>query len=118
MIKIITMRNCASYDQSGVVIDDCDRVNFIYGHNGSGKSTISCFLDAPGEIRFAECFMDWECGTIANILVYNKKFRERNLQASDMPGVFTLGETTAEQLAELERLRNEREQRVQRNAWT
>jgi len=112
MIKRITMRNCASYDQSGVVIDDCDRVNFIYGHNGSGKSTISCFLDAPGEIRFAECFMDWECGTIANILVYNKKFRERNLQASDMPGVFTLGETTAEQLAELERLRNEREQRV------
>lgn len=112
MIKRITMKNCASYDQTGVVIDDCDRVNFIYGHNGSGKSTISNFLHAPEEAKFTECSMDWEPGTKANILVYNKKFRERNLQATDMPGVFTLGEATAEQLAELERLRKERDQRA------
>ena len=40
MIKQITMKNCASYNETGVLIDDCDRVNFIYGHNGSGKSTL------------------------------------------------------------------------------
>lgn len=44
MIKRITMKNCATYNDMGAVIDDCDRVNFIYGHNGSGKSTISNYL--------------------------------------------------------------------------
>ena len=111
MIKRITMRKCATYDDAGVVINDCDRVNFIYGHNGSGKSTISKFLDAPSEPKFSDCSVVWELGTKANVLVYNKGFRERNLQASDMPGVFTLGEATAEQLAELKRLQKEKEQR-------
>ena len=111
MIKRITMRKCATYDDTGVVINDCDRVNFIYGHNGSGKSTISNFLNDPSESKFSDCAVEWESGPKANILVYNKGFRERNLQASDMPGVFTLGESTAEQLAELERLQKEKEQR-------
>ena len=112
MIKRITMKNCATYDEHGVVIDDCDRVNFIYGHNGSGKSTISNYLGDPQDYKFNDCSIAWESGTEANILVYNKRFRERNLQATDMPGVFTLGEATAEQLSELERLRKEREQRA------
>ena len=100
------MKNCATYDESGISINDCDRVNFIYGHNGSGKSTISNFLATPSEPKFAACAIECETGTAANVLVYNKGFRERNLQATDMPGVFTLGEATAEQLAELERLQN------------
>ena len=112
MIKKITMRKCATYDDKGVVIDDCDKVNFIYGHNGSGKSTISGFLDDPSKPKFADCSLEWELGTDANILVYNKGFRERNLQASDMPGVFTLGQATAEQLERLKQLQKEREQRV------
>ena len=55
MIKRITMKNCATYDKPGVVIDDCDRVNFIYGHNGSGKSTISNYLGDPQEYKFNNC---------------------------------------------------------------
>lgn len=118
MIKKITMRKCATYDEIGVAISDCDRVNFIYGHNGSGKSTISNFLDNPSEAKFANCSVDWESGTNAIVLVYNKSFRERNLQATDMPGVFTLGAATAEQLAELERLQQEREQRAKERRST
>ena len=53
----------------------------------------------------------WDFATDSNVLVYNKEFRERNLQSTDMPGVFTLGEATAEQLAELDRLIEERTQR-------
>ena len=44
MIKSITMKNCASYDSVGVNLENCDKINFIYGHNGSGKSTISNYL--------------------------------------------------------------------------
>ena len=111
MIKQITMKNCASYNETGVLIDDCDRVNFIYGHNGSGKSTISNYLANFHNTKYAECSIVWDLGAASNILVYNKNFRERNLQSTDMPGVFTLGEATAEQLAELERLRKSRAQR-------
>ena len=60
MIKRITMKKCATYDETGVVINDCDRVNFIYGHNGSGKSTISNFLDDQSEPKFTDCSLEWE----------------------------------------------------------
>ena len=44
MIEKIEMRNCASYDETGVELSDCSKINFIYGPNGSGKSTISNFF--------------------------------------------------------------------------
>ena len=105
------MRRCATYNDTGIVIDDCDRVNFIYGHNGSGKSTISNFLNDLQCPRFHDCSIVWDSNIESHILVYNKWFRERNLQATDIPGVFTLGEATAEQLAELKRLQEKRKQR-------
>lgn len=44
MIKSIEMKNSATYPVEGVTIDNCQRVNFFYGPNGSSKSTISNFL--------------------------------------------------------------------------
>ena len=44
MIKSIKMKNCATYSEEGISIENCQKVNFIYGANGSGKSTISKFL--------------------------------------------------------------------------
>lgn len=39
------MKNVATYDSSNDAwLDDCAKVNFIYGANGSGKSTISNYL--------------------------------------------------------------------------
>ena len=111
MIKRITMKDCATYNDVGVVIDDCDRVNFIYGHNGSGKSTISNFLASQHDPKYTTCSIMWDLGATSDVLVYNKGFRDRNLQSADMPGVFTLGEATAEQLTELERLREARTKR-------
>ena len=43
MIKSIKMKNCATYNSDGIVIDNCKKVNFFYGANGSGKSTIGNF---------------------------------------------------------------------------
>ena len=44
MIKTISMKNVASYREP-VVFEECKKINFIYGTNGSGKSTISRFLN-------------------------------------------------------------------------
>lgn len=105
MIKNITMKNCASYDSTGVNIEDCDKINFIYGHNGSGKSTISNYLSSKSDEKYNDCCIVFENSIETDILVYNKTFREKNLQSTDMPGVFTLGEATAEQLAKLTELK-------------
>ena len=109
MIKTINMKNCASYDDEGISICNCNKVNYIYGHNGSGKSTISNYLQTPSLAQFGDCSIEWELGTEAEVLVYNKNFRLKNLQS--MPGVFTLGEATAEQIKHLEELKQAKEKR-------
>ena len=116
MITNITMKNYASYDSDGVKLEDCDKINFIYGHNGSGKSTISNYLSDRTVARYNDCCIEFENGIETDVLVYNKAFREKNLQSTDMPGVFTLGEASAEQLAKLEELKKglkEREKEYQ-----
>ena len=46
MIDSILLKNIASYDPNGVEISDLKRLNFFFGSNGSGKSTIARYLDS------------------------------------------------------------------------
>lgn len=92
MIKKITIRDVASYDHEGVVLDDLQKVNFIYGGNGTGKTTISRVLGSENrELVYPNCEVVWD-GEPLRVYVYNKDFRERNLRES-LPGVFVLGHT-------------------------
>ena len=104
MIRSITMKNCASYDQNGIVIDNCNKVNFIYGPNGSGKSTISNFLQSPNDMVYQNSAINWSGMAPQETLVYNRKFRERNFGGSDIAGVFTLGAATKEDIQKVEQL--------------
>ena len=110
MIKTITIRNVASYDAQGIVVDNLKEVNFIYGSNGSGKTTISNFIseeDAP-------CFFDsniiWQHDIKVKRLVYNKAFRENNFGKDTIEGVFTLGEATKEEIEHIEEKKKELEE--------
>ena len=40
MINKIIVKNVATYDTEGIVIDKLEKVNYIYGANGCGKSTL------------------------------------------------------------------------------
>ena len=73
------------------------KVNFIYGANGCGKTTISNFLH--DKTNFDNCSIDWKNGQELKTLVYNKEFRLRNFGSGKIGGVFTLGEATTEQIA-------------------
>jgi len=45
MITSLNIKNVATCDpEKGVQINDLKKVNFIYGANGSGKTTISNFI--------------------------------------------------------------------------
>lgn len=102
MIKSITLKSIASYDETGIQINDLKKVNFIYGTNGCGKTTISNFLHDATDIKFANCEVTWENAQEIKTLVYNKEFRKRNFGNGKLSGVFTLGQATAEDIVIIE----------------
>lgn len=110
MIKSIKMKNCATYSDEGVIIGDCQKVNFFYGPNGSGKSTISNFLYNSSLPQFTSCEIKWENDNPTDIVVYNREFRARHFK-EDIAGVFTLGEATIEEIKALDEMKEERNQK-------
>lgn len=111
MIKTIKLKNCATYLSEGTSIENCQKINFFYGPNGSGKSTISNFLQDPTDLLYRECIIEWENDTAVDIMVYNRRFRERNIK-ENIAGVFTLGQATIEDIRALEEMK---EQRAKKN---
>lgn len=107
MIKSIKLKSCATYPSEGVSIEDCKKVNFFYGPNGSGKSTISNFLQDPTDSQYSEWEIKWENDIAADVVVYNRKFRVKNLK-ENIAGVFTLGQATIEDIQALEEMKEQR----------
>ena len=100
------MRRKATFDDEGVKLDELAKINFIYGGNGTGKTTISNFLADSGNPDYAYCNCDWQDGEHEKIVVYNKKFREATILNSDnVPGVFTLGEESTEKIKEIREIK-------------
>ncbi len=107
MIKQIEIKNVATYDNQGVKFDDLKEVNFIYGANGCGKTTISNFAHDNSAPKYNYSSLTWQNALTLNILVYNKEFRDRNFGKGKLNGVFTLGEATAEQIKLIEQKNEE-----------
>lgn len=101
MINKITIRNVATYDEIGITIDNIEKVNYIYGANGCGKTTISNFLGSVEENQFSDCKVEWENNVSKKVFVYNKMFREKNFKESDIAGIFTLGQATTDEINEI-----------------
>jgi wobble nucleotide-excising tRNase len=98
MIESISIKNIATFDpENGICINGLRKVNFIYGANGSGKTTISNFLQNAVDIKFKDCKVYWNNSEELSTLVYNKNFRESNFGKGKLNGVFTLGEATKEE---------------------
>lgn len=101
MIKSISIKQIATFDNDGTTIDNLKKVNFIYGANGCGKTTISNYLHDTQNDKFENCNLDWENEEIKT-LVYNKEFRDRNFGNGKLGGVFTLGEATTDEIKVIE----------------
>lgn len=108
MIKKIVIKNVASFDNEGVALDDLKKVNFIYGGNACGKTTISRVLSCKDiQHSFPQCNVEWE-GDPLQVVTYNKDFRNDNFREANIPGVFTLGHASVEAIEEIERMSKER----------
>lgn len=109
MIEKIRMRECATYDADGIEINECKKINFIYGANGSGKSTISNFFQDTNNEDYNKCEVVWKNGVESEVAVYNRRFREKNFSTdgSAIEGIFTLGEATIDDIRKLDKLKEE-----------
>ena len=91
MIESIHIADVATYCSTVEVLSGLSKFNFIYGSNGSGKTTISRLI-ADGN-RFPSCSIKWNGGTTLQTIVYNRDFIEQNFsQSNEIKGIFTLGE--------------------------
>lgn len=107
MISSIHMKNCATYNEEGTKLENCNKINFIYGANGSGKTTISNFLTDINSEKYKDCVVDGNLNDY-ELLVYNKEFKDKNF-LNNMRGVFTLGQDSIEDREKLNSLGEDRE---------
>ncbi|GAA6806282.1 AAA family ATPase [Helicobacter pylori] len=105
-ISQIVLKNVATFDENGASFENLNSINFIYGTNGSGKTTTSSFLKNLAENRiedkFANSKIEWHNDEILKIEVYNKQFKEEQFRNSQVKGIFTLGKKTNENLENIE----------------
>jgi wobble nucleotide-excising tRNase len=98
MLQKVFVADCASYSTGGQPLGPCKHINFIFGTNGSGKTTISRVIADPA--AHSACSLTWVGGREIERLVYNSDFTAKNFSAS-MPGIFTLGEESADTFAKI-----------------
>lgn len=89
MIQSISILNVATFHPTtATTLDDLRQFNYIFGSNGTGKTTISRVI---ADASFSTtCGCTWQNGQPLESVVLNRDFVEKNFD--QMRGVFTLGE--------------------------
>lgn len=103
MIEKIQIKNVASYDSSGIELN-LKKINYIFGSNGTGKTTISEFLRNSNDQKFSSCKIHWKTNrSKPDIFVYNRHFVQENFNVkNEIKGIFTLGKESSDILAKIE----------------
>jgi wobble nucleotide-excising tRNase len=105
MLQEVFVAGSASYSVAGQRLAPCRNINFVFGTNGSGKTTISRVIADPA--AYPACTLTWAGGREIERLVYNSDFTARNFSSS-MPGIFTLGEESADTFVKIEAGKDQR----------
>ena len=101
MIERIEISNVATYGPAPEALIDLKEINFVYGSNGTGKTTISRVIADCA--THTHCRLVWRGGSPMELLVYNRDFVERNFnQPDELKGIFTLGEKNKATLDKIE----------------
>lgn len=113
MIESITLSGIATYSPvTPETIQNLKAVNYFYGANGTGKTTISRLIANPALSTASR--VSWAKGNQIPAMVYNNDFIAANFTDSkQFKGVFTLGQAEQAQLDRLEELKKERERHLQ-----
>lgn len=94
MISRISLKSVATYDEDGITLDNLKKINFIYGNNGTGKTTITEFIRNPE--NFKNCSLEWKDENMVTY-VYNRNFVKENFRLDNpIKGIFTLGKDSVD----------------------
>jgi len=97
MIESIQMSDVATYSNTPENLSGLLKFNFLYGSNGSGKTTITRVIAA--EEDFPSCKVTWKGNTKLQTMVYNGDFVTKNFnQSAELKGIFTLGKKNVDTL--------------------
>lgn len=109
MIDSITIANVATYTSIPETMAGLSRFNFLFGSNGTGKTTISRII--ADESKYPTCKVTWTGGTKLEVMVYNLDFVDRVFQQSiELPGIFTLGERQKDNLEKIALAKKEQDE--------
>ncbi|MCU8657780.1 AAA family ATPase, partial [Klebsiella pneumoniae] len=115
MIESISLSNIATYHPDKSEVISLKKINFIYGANGAGKTTISRLIEKPS--LSIDSSITWLNNTPVPAMVYNNDFITANFSESkEFQGVFTLGKAEKVQLDRLKELKDERKRHEQLRA--
>lgn len=103
MITSMDIKEIATFDNEHGHIGNLNKLNFFYGSNGSGKTTISRVLNQKED--YPESTITWENKESGNIIVYNLDFVKKNFSTSTIPGIYTMGEESIETEKQIKELR-------------
>lgn len=113
MIESLSISKIATYPEAPEVMNGFKSLNFIFGSNGTGKTTIGRVIADP--TMSPTCNTSWKGGTPLQTLVYNRDFIDRNFKpAEDLKGVFTLGEQEIGTLEKIAKLKSERDSLIKK----
>lgn len=104
MLTSIEIAGVATYPAAGETLTDLKKINYLFGHNGCGKTTISRAIYDPAAC--AGYNVSWKDGRAIETLVYNSDFAEANFGVQ-LKGIFTLGEDSTKAVAEIETLQQQ-----------
>ncbi len=105
MINKIELNNIATYKNETITPK---KINFIYGGNGTGKTSLSKFLATPENYPASSYTCD---NYPIDILVYNKDFIEENFgKDKAIKGIFTIGEENKEVEEKIQHLIEQKEE--------
>ncbi len=89
MIESIYIESVPYFSENPEELGGLSKINFFYGPNGSGKTTISRLIAAAD--RFPSCNVKWKSGSPLRTFVYNSDFVKENFSRKEIKGIFTLG---------------------------
>ncbi|MHC8442082.1 MAG: AAA family ATPase [Candidatus Eutrophobiaceae bacterium] len=101
MIESIKIAALATYDKNGAEMSGLKKVNFIYGSNGTGKTTIARVVRKQD--NYPECTVRHRNGDALEPFVCNSDYVKENFdQADSLEGIFTLGKENIDKEKEID----------------
>lgn len=108
MIENLSIAKIASYSDEPECMIGLKELNFIFGSNGTGKTTIGRLISNSQD--FPSCTVSWKNDIQMETLVYNREFIDNNFKPAEvLKGVFTLGEQDIDTVNAIDRLNKERD---------